>query len=347
MGVLQDGGVNRTDPLRSPSSSRRSVGTSLAGLAVVVLVLAALAVHRGWGPLGFDAGADNPFAGRPPFADPGSRAAQAAETARQQGDQDRAEVFARLAEVPQGIWLTPEDDPPGEVGERVGRLVRMAQEAERTPVFVVYGIPDRDCSGGQSAGGLTADAYLPWVEEISRAASAGGRSVVVLEPDAVVSAPDCPGREERLRLLREAASLLADAGVTTYLDGGHSAWRSPEEMAALLREAGVEEVRGFATNVSNYQPDEAERAYAEDLRERLDGAHFVIDRSRNGGDGAGGEWCNLPGWRFGEEPAVVDEGGLDAYLWIKPPGESDGECNGGPPAGAFWGDRVVEAARAG
>jgi endoglucanase len=23
-------------------------------------------------------------------------------------------------------------------------------------------------------------------------------------------------------------------------------------------------------------------------------------------------------------------------LWIKRPGESDGTCNGGPPAGTFW-----------
>ncbi|MFG2519105.1 glycoside hydrolase family 6 protein [Streptomyces sp. NPDC048527] len=27
---------------------------------------------------------------------------------------------------------------------------------------------------------------------------------------------------------------------------------------------------------------------------------------------------------------------LDAYLWIKRPGESDGTCRGGPSAGQWW-----------
>ena len=26
----------------------------------------------------------------------------------------------------------------------------------------------------------------------------------------------------------------------------------------------------------------------------------------------------------------------DGYLWVKRPGESDGTCNGGPPAGAWF-----------
>ena len=28
--------------------------------------------------------------------------------------------------------------------------------------------------------------------------------------------------------------------------------------------------------------------------------------------------------------------GVDAYLWIKDPGGSDGPCNGGPAAGQYW-----------
>ncbi|MYV59291.1 endoglucanase, partial [Streptomyces sp. SID4931] len=27
---------------------------------------------------------------------------------------------------------------------------------------------------------------------------------------------------------------------------------------------------------------------------------------------------------------------VDAYLWIKRPGESDGDCKGGPKAGDWW-----------
>jgi endoglucanase len=36
---------------------------------------------------------------------------------------------------------------------------------------------------------------------------------------------------------------------------------------------------------------------------------------------------------------------VDAYLWLKKPGESDGTCNGGPKAGEFWLDRALELAR--
>lgn len=36
----------------------------------------------------------------------------------------------------------------------------------------------------------------------------------------------------------------------------------------------------------------------------------------------------------------------DAFLWVKRPGESDGTCHGGPPAGQFWGGYALELARA-
>lgn len=37
-----------------------------------------------------------------------------------------------------------------------------------------------------------------------------------------------------------------------------------------------------------------------------------------------GNWCNQEGAGLGERPQAVDSGGIDAYVWIKPPGESDG-----------------------
>lgn len=71
--------------------------------------------------------------------------------------------------------------------------------------------------------------------------------------------------------------------------------------------------------------------------------HFVIDTSRNG-QGPWTptvsypdpqDWCNPPGRGLGVRPtANTGNALLDAYLWVKIPGESDGECTRGlGPAG--------------
>jgi endoglucanase len=83
-------------------------------------------------------------------------------------------------------------------------------------------------------------------------------------------------------------------------------------------------------------------AYGKELSALVGGKHFVIDTSRNGngpyeeGDPAR-RWCNPPGRALGETPTTRTAGPLvDAYLWVKRPGESDGECRGGPKAGQWW-----------
>lgn len=37
-----------------------------------------------------------------------------------------------------------------------------------------------------------------------------------------------------------------------------------------------------------------------------------------------GNWCNQSGAGIGERPTVSPESGIDAFVWVKPPGESDG-----------------------
>ena len=293
-----------------------------------------------------DAQATNPYAAGDGYAYPGSHAAEAAARAADAGDAEAQRVFDRLAATPQGIWLTPEEHSVGDVGEFVTRVVTEADEAGEVPTFVVYGIPDRDCTGGFSGGGLPADQYGPWVQEIADAAGVGDLSVAVVEPDALASSLECGDREERVRLIADAVDRLVAAGVTTYVDGGHSHWVEPKELAALLQQVGVEDTRGFATNVSNYQTDDDEKAYAEQLSDLLGGVHYVVDSGRNG-NGSSEEWCNPADRAYGTDPMAAPEGDaphLDAYVWVKPAGESDGECNGGPAAGEFWPQRALEMA---
>ena len=76
---------------------------------------------------------------------------------------------------------------------------------------------------------------------------------------------------------------------------------------------------------------------ATEISRRLGSAHFVIDTSRNGRGPKGVEWCNPPGRALGTRPTTATGSPLiDAYLWIKVPGESDGTCRNGPPAGRWW-----------
>jgi endoglucanase len=85
-------------------------------------------------------------------------------------------------------------------------------------------------------------------------------------------------------------------------------------------------------------------------------AGYVIDTSRNAqGPWRPGaypdpqDWCNPPGRGLGERP-TLDTGVplVDAYLWVKIPGESDGECTrglgpGGETVDPEWG-RIDPAA---
>lgn len=57
---------------------------------------------------------------------------------------------------------------------------------------------------------------------------------------------------------------------------------------------------------------------------------YAIPRQGCGGNSMNdaGQWCNVPGHQLGSAPRAVDNRG-DMLLWIKPPGESDGNCGAG------------------
>ncbi|WP_169172090.1 glycoside hydrolase family 6 protein [Bifidobacterium oedipodis] len=280
---------------------------------------------------------DNPFTDRVLYVDDDSSAAHAAED--KNADETSRAAAAQLASVPSSIWLEPDKLPPTRVGPAVTAVMKQAAYTGTMPVFVVYGIPGRDC-GGYSASDMRDDEYVAWVQEIVDAVSAwqGVVPAVIVEPDALAMMTDCPALESKMPLLTIAVRALATSGAAVYIDAGHSGWVDAETMASLLLRAGVENVRGFSLNVSNYNVTAAERAYGEQLSQ-LTGGRYVIDTSRNG-NGHGNEpdsaWCNVSGARVGEEPGATTYGAQDAALWIKTPGESDGTCNAGPQAGQWW-----------
>ena len=52
-----------------------------------------------------------------------------------------------------------------------------------------------------------------------------------------------------------------------------------------------------------------------------------VDQSRIDRRIHAGNWCNQSGAGLGERPTAAPAAGIDAYVWVKPPGESDGSSS--------------------
>ncbi|HEU4656007.1 MAG TPA: glycoside hydrolase family 6 protein [Capillimicrobium sp.] len=296
--------------------------------------------------LRFTSTAAVPLLGSRLWVDPASDAARQAALWRATRPGDAA-VMDRLAAQPASTWF---GEWSGDVAAAVDRTVSAAAAAGAVPVLVAYAIPQRDC-GSHSAGGAgSPDAYRAWIRSFAGGIGAR-RAIVVLEPDALALA-DClsaADRQTRFALLRDAVSVLASRpGVSVFIDAGHPRWLPAEEAASRLVEAGADDAQGFSLDVSNFVATDELLPYARRVGELAGGKHFVFDTSRNGlGPDPGGEWCNPPGRALGATPTTRQlDRRHDASLWIKRPGESDGACNGGPPAGSWWPEYALGLARA-
>ncbi|MFI6822035.1 glycoside hydrolase family 6 protein [Micromonospora sp. NPDC050187] len=292
------------------------------------------------------------------YVDPHSAAAEQVarwERTHRSGD---AAMLRGISARPTARWLV---DGTAPVTDQVEDFLAGAALAGQMPILVTHNLPQRDC-GRQGFGGAgTAGAYQTWIREL--AGGVRGRPVtVILEPGAVPDAVDgCVADVEgRLALLRDAVTVLKSTGsALVYLDAGHPGWvRDGAKLAAALTRAGIADADGFALNVANFVGTPENLRYGHRLSDALGGTTtFVIDTSRNGNGpypaptvAGAPSWCNPPGRALGAEPTT--ETGLDrvdALLWVKYPGESDGSCRPGEPeTGVWWPEYALGlAARAG
>jgi len=236
-------------------------------------------------------------------------------------------LLARIVAQPQAVWFDAQS-----TRQDIASYLRSAGAG--LPVLVVYNIPGRDC-GSFSAGGARSGAgYRSWLRTFV-ATIGSQRAAVVLEPDALPELGCLP--RGSLGLLRGAVQTLsAHRNIALYVDAGNSRWVAAATIAQRLRSVGAQH---FSLNVSNFQTTTASVAYGRRILAALGGrGSFVIDTSRNGrGAAPGDSWCNPAGRGLGSNPTTsTGLAGVDAFLWIKAPGESDGSCNGGPPAGVLW-----------
>ncbi|KAF3909339.1 Exoglucanase-6A [Arthrobotrys entomopaga] len=163
-----------------------------------------------------------------------------------------------------------------------------------------------------------------------------------------------------------AISQLQDKNVAVYLDIGHSNWLgwsqdlqpTAELFAEVKKWAGqrTNKWRGFVSNVANYN------AYNSTTADKIYGpgpdnsnwnewrfynaltpyftnlglpTKFMVDQSRSGQmniRSSASSWCNVNNAGLGTRPTTVTgDCNVDAIVWVKPPGESDGTSDSSAP----------------
>jgi endoglucanase len=279
------------------------------------------------------------------YVDPSSNARKTADSWRATRPADAAQMDKIAAEA-QARWIGNWNT---NVQSDVNAYTTTLAAAGAVPVFVAYNIPQRDC-GGLSGGNLTApDQYKAWINAFANGIGSR-RAVVILEPDALAAMGCLSAADQQLRtslLLYAVRAFKALGSTAVYIDAGHARWQSAATMATRLQQAGVAEAAGFSLNVSNFVLSSDNVTYGQSLSALVDGKHFVIDSGRNGlGPTSDNQWCNPAGRALGIRPTTnTGVAGLDAYLWIKTPGESDGACNGAPASGVWWADYALGLAQ--
>jgi endoglucanase len=277
------------------------------------------------------------------YIDPNSHAARQAKAWRNNRPEDAA-LMDVLAAQPTANWF---GDWNQNIYNDVHHVVSEAAGQNATPVLVAYNIPARDC-GGYSAGGANSPSgYTAWIE-LFASAIGSNRVIVILEPDALAGMGCLNSQDQRTRLnlISNAVDRLKiNPAAKVFIDAGHSGWIDSLKMASDLQAANIARADGFALNVSNFNSNDESINYGLQISDKLGGKQFVIDTSRNG-NGSNGEWCNPSGRAIGTKPTFrTGSAVIEAFLWIKRPGESDGNCNGGPGAGQWWADYALQLIR--
>ncbi|MFI0983169.1 glycoside hydrolase family 6 protein [Streptomyces sp. NPDC021093] len=264
------------------------------------------------------------------------------------GDPRQSLIQSKIAAQPAAVWFAEYN--PSTIAGKVRAVTSGAAAAGRVPVVVPYAIPERDCGGASQGGAPDFDSYDSWIRSFASGLGKGD-AIVILEPDSIAQT-DCLDdgqRANRFAALSRAGKAIhaANPNARVYFDAGHSGWHAPSKMAGYLRQANAATSSdGIFTNVSNFHRTADEVPYARQVLSAIGGPSSlgaVIDTSRNGnGAPAAGQWCDPSGRALGRPPTTrTGESRIDAYLWVKLPGESDG-CKGS--AGSFTPDYAVELA---
>lgn len=291
----------------------------------------------------------SPLAGSTFFVNTENAAVAEEAKTRKAGHIADADLLKKISTHAQGVWFADwSGDPKTAVSDTINRA------GNTVPILVAYNIPGRDCSDYSKGGAANAAAYATWIDGF--AAGIGDAKVaVILEPDSLwmTALHRCPQIANNLASLDYAVkSLKKHPNAHVYIDAGTNGTAGVSVIAAALKTAGIYEADGFALNTSESFDSASTESRGHQISDALGGkVHFVIDTSRNGrgqGDQSISQpWCNPEGLGLGKISTGntgVDR--VDAFLWIKQPGQSDGECNrNNPAAGQWFQERALEMAK--
>ncbi|CAI5710392.1 unnamed protein product [Peronospora destructor] len=244
-------------------------------------------------------------------------------------------------------WFTDRQTTQ-ERSELMSGLLSQCSEDTRLSI-VVYGIPNKDCAAGLSSGGSvkSTSSYQAFLKELTDAV--GDRKVLyVVEPDALgllTQDGSCGATAGYLESLKVAvAALSANSNAELYVDVGY--WMlanadSASKVAAVMKDIGGSgRVKGAAINTSNYRFTDECATYCTNFQTAMGSTDMtcIVDTSRNYNGSPTSDWCNVRTAGIGKPPSSkTGVSNLDYFMWIKPPGESDGECvTGGTPAGSIY-----------
>lgn len=227
------------------------------------------------------------------------------------------------------------------------------------PIIAVYGLPNKDCAHGFSSGGKNKNSedYRNFLNFLATASN-NKPVVYILEPDAVGLLADygCGNQYNYNQNLKIALEVLgANPNADIYLDVGY--WTISDDLGATKMGQIVKgldtigRIKGIAINTSNYRSNKEMSDSCARFNRVVTEKNYrcIIDTSRNYFSPPNGEWCNAKTSGMGTLPTTQTNLTLiDYFVWVKPPGESDGECTGrtsdamvGPAAGQFFSDHFV------
>ena len=311
-----------------------------AHLVSVVVLVAALLV-----PAGASGQSPNPLASGNWFVDEKNDSWIEWQRAERQGRENVARVNREIAIQPKFRWFGRSTK---NLAVSVSDYIARAESKGQIPLMAMLRHHGTSCSPSYTGGGAAEDeVFRAWWRVVANAIG-NHRVVVGYEPDSLGTV-DClkkSRRKARIAALRYGVDLLSKLpNATVYIEAGASDWERPARTAKLLKQVGIDKVRGFMLNATHYDWTANNIRYGRAVSRRTGGKPFIINTSGNGRGPVHYQrwtssahtswqrvniWCNAKMRGLGIAPTTQTHDPLvDAYMWINRPGASSGACNGG------------------